>query len=50
MPVTPPTFKFPGKERESNWLPCPKGPFWTLLRLYRPKQDAMGGQWKSPPL
>jgi hypothetical protein len=40
----------PGKDGESNWLPCPKGPFWTTLRIYWPKQDALNGQWKQPPL
>jgi hypothetical protein len=40
----------PGKDRESNWLPCPKGPFWTTLRLYWPKQEALSGKWKQPPL
>ena len=40
----------PGRDDESNWLPCPKGPFWTTLRIYWPKQDALNGQWKQPPL
>jgi hypothetical protein len=40
----------PGKQRESNWLPCPKGPFWTTLRIYWPKQAALNGKWKQPPL
>jgi len=40
----------PGKERESNWLPAPAGPFWVALRLYWPKPEALSGTWKQPPL
>ena len=40
----------PGKDRESNWLPSPKGPFWTTLRIYWPKPEALNGKWKQPPL
>jgi hypothetical protein len=40
----------PGKERESNWLPAPQGPFLVVLRLYWPKQAALNGTWKAPPL
>ena len=40
----------PGKEIESNWLPAPAGPFWVALRLYAPKQEALNGTWKQPPL
>jgi len=38
----------PGKALESNWLPAPKGPFWTVLRLYWPKPEAYNGTWKKP--
>jgi hypothetical protein len=38
----------PGKDKESNWLPAPKGPFWTVLRLYWPKPAAYDGTWKKP--
>ena len=38
----------PGKERESNWLPAPKGPFVMAMRLYWPKEAALGGTWKAP--
>ncbi len=31
----------PGKDRESNWLPSPKGPYYLLLRNYGPTQDAI---------
>lgn len=40
----------PGTSSESNWLPAPRGPFWTTLRLYWPKPEALNGQWKQPPL
>jgi hypothetical protein len=40
----------PGGERESNWLPAPNGPFMMVLRLYLPKESALSGQWKQPPL
>lgn len=38
----------PGIERESNWLPAPKGPPQIILRLYWPKPDALNGTWKPP--
>lgn len=38
----------PGKAREANWLPAPKGPFSVIMRLYWPKQDALDGKWTAP--
>jgi hypothetical protein len=32
----------PGKDREANWLPAPKGGFNLTMRLYAPKADAHG--------
>jgi hypothetical protein len=40
----------PGKDKESNWLPAPKGPFFMAMRLYWPKAEALDGTWKPPPL
>jgi hypothetical protein len=40
----------PGKDKEANWLPAPKGPFWISMRLYWPNQEALDGTWKEPPL
>jgi len=40
----------PGKDRESNWLPAPKGPFSMIMRLYWPKKEATEGKWTPPPL
>jgi hypothetical protein len=42
--------EFPGKERESNWLPAPNGSFLLALRLYWPKSEALDGTWRQPPL
>jgi hypothetical protein len=40
----------PDTDKESNWLPAPQGPFRMFERLYRPKQEALDGQWKAPQL
>jgi hypothetical protein len=40
----------PGKDKEPNWLPAPKGPFVIALRLYWPKEEALEGTWKQPPM
>ena len=40
----------PGKEREANWLPAPKGPFVMAMRLYWPKKEAIDGTWTAPSL
>lgn len=40
----------PGKNKESNWLPAPKGDFALIMRLYWPKEAALNGSWKQPPL
>jgi len=40
----------PGRDKEANWLPAPSGPFFTVMRLYWPKPDALDGKWKAPPL
>lgn len=38
----------PGKDKESNWLPAPKGDFNVLLRVYWPKEEMLNGSWKAP--
>jgi hypothetical protein len=40
----------PGKDKEANWLPAPKGPFAMAMRLYWPKPAALEGKWKQPPV
>jgi hypothetical protein len=40
----------PGKDKEANWLPGPKGPFSMIMRLYWPKEAATDGKWEQPPL
>lgn len=42
--------KSPGKDKESNWLPAPNGLFFIAMRLYYPKETALNGSWKQPPL
>jgi hypothetical protein len=38
----------PGKDKEANWLPAPKGPFNLTMRLYAPRNDALTGRWNPP--
>ena len=40
----------PGKDKESNWLPAPDGPFYMIMRLYWPKPEALDGTWVVPPV
>jgi hypothetical protein len=40
----------PGADQEANWLPSPSGPFFVVMRLYWPKDDALNGKWMAPPL
>jgi len=38
----------PGKAREANWLPAPKGPFSLYVRAYWGQPDIVDGSWKPP--
>lgn len=40
----------PGKDKEANWLPAPKGPFNLTMRLYAPMSAALTGKWNPPPI
>jgi hypothetical protein len=40
----------PGKDKEANWLPAPKGSFNLTMRLYGPKSEALTGKWSPPPI
>ncbi len=38
----------PGKDKEANWLPAPKGDFILTMRLYWPKESVLDGSWVPP--
>jgi hypothetical protein len=38
----------PGKDKQSNWLPAPKEPFYMLLRMYLPDIEVLNGQYEIP--
>lgn len=41
----------PGKDKEANWLPAPKGDFIPMLRMYWPKDTTpsiINGSWTVP--
>lgn len=38
----------PGKDKESNWLPAPKEPFYLLMRMYQPDIEVLNGQYEIP--
>jgi len=43
----------PGKDKEANWLPAPKGEFIPMLRIYWPKEpppSILGSSWNPPPV
>ena len=40
----------PGKDKEANWLPVPKGAFNLTMRLYAPQSEALTGKWNPPPI
>jgi len=42
--------KSPGKDKESNGLPAPEGPFWLVLRTYGPGKSILDKTWKVPPV
>ncbi len=42
----------PGADKESNWLPAPKGKFQLMLRMYWPNEtqpSIINGTWSPPP-
>lgn len=41
------SYKNPGKELESNWLPAPDGNFYIVMRIYYPDQKKIK-TWSSP--
>jgi len=43
----------PGKDREANWLPAPRGEFKLVLRVYGPTKTSptiLDGSWTPPPV
>jgi hypothetical protein len=38
----------PGKDKESNWLPAPDGPFYAIYRVYMPGEAVLNRTWKKP--
>ena len=43
----------PGKDREANWLPAPKGKFVLVMRIYAPRRASpsiLDGTWTPPPV
>ncbi len=43
----------PGKDREANWLPAPKGKFILVMRIYAPREkppSILDGTWVPPPM
>ena len=43
----------PGKDKEANWLPAPKGKFTLVMRLYTPSTTVpsiLDGSWIPPPV
>jgi hypothetical protein len=43
----------PGKDKEANWLPAPKGAFKLVMRIYSPTEkppSILDGSWAPPPV
>jgi hypothetical protein len=40
--------KSPGKDKETNWLPAPKGAFSLYIRTYWAEQSVLDGTWVPP--
>ena len=40
----------PGGALKANWLPAPEGPFYCVMRLYGPEDNALNGSWRNPPM
>jgi hypothetical protein len=38
----------PGSEKESNWLPAPKGVLGVTMRLYAPRPAVLNNDWNPP--
>jgi hypothetical protein len=40
----------PGGDAAANWLPVPKGPFYTVIRAYNAGPEVFNGTWSPPPI
>jgi hypothetical protein len=40
----------PGPDKQSNWLPAPRGPLGVTMRLYAPQPVVLHGHWAPPPI
>jgi hypothetical protein len=43
----------PGRDKEANWLPAPKGKFVLVMRIYSPRTtppSILDGSWTPPPV
>jgi len=40
----------PDADKQSNWLPAPKGEFNLAMRLYSPRREVLDGTWAPPPV
>jgi hypothetical protein len=40
----------PGADKESNWLPAPKGGFYVIFRVYLPREEVLSLEYKLPPI
>lgn len=40
----------PDAKYKANWLPAPKGPFVSIMRLYWPEQATLDDTWTAPKL
>ena len=40
----------PGADKESNWLPAPRGRLGITMRLYAPRPEVADGRWVPPPV
>jgi hypothetical protein len=38
----------PGQDKETNWLPAPRGPLGVTMRVYAPKAEVTQGRWAPP--
>jgi len=38
----------PEGEKAANWLPAPAEPFYLAMRIYRPEESVMNGEWEPP--